>query len=306
MLLSNFEYFLTIVELKNITKASQKLYLSQPSLSQYLIKLENELGVRLFERKNNQMKLTYAGEKYLEYVNKFIEMDSQMKEEFEKIKASGHGDLSIGITLWKGAFMLHGLLPMFKKIHPNVELNIQEAGSPTLASLVASNKLEVCILNEYKRRKELHYDVLLEERLLLVCKKDNVLIQGLETSLETPAPLDIEMLANETFILPMPDQALSDIINDFFNKREFKPKKTMMSKNIDTILDLAASGMGYAFVPEMVINFCRNKNDLAFFTTDDPPMSWSVSVAHKKDRPLSDAAKDFIEITKKYYTKIAE
>ena len=304
MLLSNFEYFLTIVELRNITKASQKLYLSQPSLSQYLIKLENELGVRLFERKNNQMKLTYAGEKYLDYVNKFIEMDLQMKEEFERIKASGHGDLSIGITLWKGAYMLHGLLPIFKEIHPNVELNIQEAGSPALASLVASNKLDVCILNEYKRRKELHYDVLLEERLLLVCRKDNPLIQGLENSLEEPARFEVEKLANETFILPMPDQALSDIINDSFSNKNFKPKKTMMSKNIDTILDLAASGMGYAFVPEMVIKLCRNKNDLAFLTTDDPPMSWSVSVAHKSDRPLSEAAKDFIEITKTYYSKI--
>ena len=74
MLLSNFESFLTIAEMKSITKAAQKLYMSQPSLSQYLSKLENEIGLRLFERKNNKMELTCAGKKYLDYVNKFVEM----------------------------------------------------------------------------------------------------------------------------------------------------------------------------------------------------------------------------------------
>ena len=301
MLASNFEYFLTIVELKNITKASQKLYLSQPSLSQYLIKLENELGVRLFERKNNQMKLTYAGEKYLEYVHKFIEIDFQMKEEFKQLRTNDHGTLSIGITLWKGTYMLRDLLPLFTRDHPNVELNIQEAGSPTLGNLVSSGKLEVAILNEYKRCKDLVYDVLLKERLLLVCKKDNSLTKGLNTSLETPAVLDIEKMANETFILPMPDQALSDIINDLFRRNNFKPKKTIVSKNIETILDLAATGMGYAFVPELVIKLRRNKDDLDFLTTEAITPTWNVALAYKKDKPLSIPVQNFISLTKKYY-----
>ena len=301
MLSTNFEYFLTIAELKNITKASKKLYLSQPSLSQHLIKLENELGVRLFDRKNNQMKLTYAGEKYLEYVHKFMELDAQMTEEFRQLQTSGHGTLSIGITLWKGAYMLRDLLPIFTKRHPNVELHIQEAGSPTLASMVSGNKLEIAILNAHKRSSDLVYDVLLREPLIMVCKKDNPIVRDLQTSLDNPAILDIERLAGETFILPMPDQALSDIINDLFLRKGFKPQKTMMSKNIDTILDLAATGMGWAFVPELVIKLRACTEDLAFVAVDDSTLAWDVALVSKKDKPLSEQARDFIDITKDYY-----
>lgn len=303
MLLSKYEYFLAIAEFKNITKASEKLYLSQPSLSQYLIKLENEIGARLFERKNNQMELTYAGERYLDYVNKLVELDLQMRHEFDEIKTSGHEELLLGFTSWKGTYMLPSLLPIFLEKYPNIDLKIQEEVSSKLVDLIMNNKLDVCILNAYKYDPELVYNALLEEKLLLVCKKNNSAVKNLETSLQSPAVFDIEKLSNETFLVQAPAHVLlTEMVENFFKQKNFKPKRSIAVNNITTILDLAVSGIGFAFVPQLIVEQYKLKDELAILDAD-PPLFWTVSVTYKKDGYLSKAAKDFIDIAKAYYAK---
>lgn len=94
------EYFLTIAQEKNISKAAEKLFISQPSLSKFLIGLEKETGHKLFLRNRNQLEITEEGKIYLKYAKKFLSLENRMIQELSSRRAKDSSKLSLGITPW--------------------------------------------------------------------------------------------------------------------------------------------------------------------------------------------------------------
>ena len=103
MVLHNYEYFVAIVDEGSLTKAAEHLYVSQPSLSQYLKRLEANLGVELFDRSASPLRLTYTGERYYQYVLQMMKLDENIRREFQDIKNQTSGRLRLGVALWRGA-----------------------------------------------------------------------------------------------------------------------------------------------------------------------------------------------------------
>ena len=94
----NYDYFLTIVKMGNLTRAADALYITQSSLSKYLSRLEADLNIQLFDRSSSPMVLTYAGHLYLEYVNRLLAMDSRLQAEFDEVRSETRGETTFGIT----------------------------------------------------------------------------------------------------------------------------------------------------------------------------------------------------------------
>ena len=103
MVFRNYEYFVSIVEAGSLTKAAERLYVSQPSLSQYLKRLETNLGVELFDRSTSPLRLTYTGERYYQYVLQLMKLDENVRREFQDIQNQISGRLRIGVALWAPA-----------------------------------------------------------------------------------------------------------------------------------------------------------------------------------------------------------
>lgn len=95
MVLHNYEYFVAIVDEGSLTKAAEHLYVSQPSLSQYLKRLEANLGVELFDRSASPLRLTYTGERYYQYVLQMMKLDENIRREFQDIKNQTSGRLRL-------------------------------------------------------------------------------------------------------------------------------------------------------------------------------------------------------------------
>ena len=110
MIFKNYEYFLTIAEEGNISSAARKLFVSQPSLSQYLKRLETNLGVELFDHTRYPLQLTYAGERYLAYVQDLFNLDRRMQQEFSDITQNRRGKIRLGIAYWRGSNVLPQVL----------------------------------------------------------------------------------------------------------------------------------------------------------------------------------------------------
>lgn len=103
MVFRNYEYFAAIVEAGSLTRAAEQLYISQPSLSQYVKRLEANLGVELFDRSTSPLRLTYTGERYYQYVLQLMKLDENVRREFQDIKNQTSGRLRLGVALWRGA-----------------------------------------------------------------------------------------------------------------------------------------------------------------------------------------------------------
>ena len=106
MYVKNPEYFLTVARERSISKAAEKLYLSQPYLSQCIARLERELGLRLFDRSHSPLTLTEAGELYLSYLEKMGSLSGSFESQLQVLKDGGVKTLNVGMTLWRGSVLL--------------------------------------------------------------------------------------------------------------------------------------------------------------------------------------------------------
>lgn len=298
----NYSYFLTIAELRNLSKAAEKLYVSQPSLSQYLNRLENELGIKLFDRSKSPLRLTYAGEKYLEHIKKTLEMNRQILAELDDIKMNYRGKLKIGINTQRGAYMLPDIIPIFRSQFPNIELELREGSSDYLESLILKDEIDFCFLNLTNYSDHFSYEHLMHEKIFLAAYKNHPIVKDISTSIENPTNVDLSIFKDQPFISLMKTQNLSTLVNNLFGKYGLKQNIAIETSNLTTAMNLVSANAGYfTFVPEVYAKHSLNVDRLSFFTVDTPELFWPLNIVYKKDAYLSKAALNFLAITKEIF-----
>ena len=139
MFVKNPEYFITIANERSISKSAEKLYLSQPYLSQYLAKLEANLGVTLLDRSHTPLRLMPAGELFLAYLESQRYLDRQLEDDLRQLQDHRQQTLHIGVATWRGSILLPDLLPAFSQRCPDVKVVLHELPAPQLGELVADN-----------------------------------------------------------------------------------------------------------------------------------------------------------------------
>ena len=303
MLSRDIDYFLAILDAGSISKAAALMYISQPSLSQFLFRLEDRLGVQLFDRSKTPWTLTDFGKSYAEYATSVKRMETWLSEEFISIRNGGQirQSISIGIPQWKGAIFLPDILMAFSNHFPAVSLDIHEEYADTLREQLINGEIDMAIMNATLYDKHMVLEKLFDERILLAVSKSMPAVQGIETSFEKPACIDMKILADQRFIMPHSDLTLAREVKNYLAKHAIYPRRSVTVKNILTSMNLAAIGYGCAVVPEIGADMCARFNDLAFFEIDEPPLTWSAFIAYRVQTPLSPAAKLFLDSTKNWF-----
>ena len=115
MIYSKYKYIAAVAELRSISKAAQKLYISQPALTRIVMNIEEELGTPLFNRAALPIQLTYAGERYLEEARRVLAIDSSLRRELQEISEMKRGLLKIGTNYAASNLWLPHILPVFRR-----------------------------------------------------------------------------------------------------------------------------------------------------------------------------------------------
>ncbi|MEE3377995.1 MAG: LysR family transcriptional regulator, partial [Lachnospiraceae bacterium] len=122
-------YIAAIAKYQNITKAAESLYVTQPTLSKFLMATEDALGQKLFRKLGHKYVPTYAGERYLDYAKRILNLKNDLDTEMADIMKRDVGVLNVAFPRMRCTYMLPKSLPAFKKLHPNVQVNILEGTS---------------------------------------------------------------------------------------------------------------------------------------------------------------------------------
>ena len=291
-----YEYVLTIAEERNFSRAAKRLFISQPSLSQYINRLENQLGVTLFDRSVSPLTLTYAGELYIETANKIIALTNQLQKKYDDIKSLKAGRLNIGLTPSKANYPLPMLLPVFKKKYPDIEVMITEESSSELEIKLTKGLIDVCILNLPIKNDDIEYEEILDEKILLAAPPS---FRSDISKNETKYPqIEIDEIKNENFILLKSGQRIRQIADTVFSNNSIKPKIILETRSIETSLRLCAVGMGFCFVPESAALSFAAAPIPKFFSVNDPPLKWTLAIAYRKNAYHTKASLAFAEIAK--------
>lgn len=295
-------YVKTIAEEKSISKASRKLYISQPSLSQAIHRIEESLGTPLFTRTNGGLLLTFAGERYYKLASKVLRMYEDFKIEISDINNMKTGRINIGITNHLGTYVLPLIIPKFKHICPFIDIYVIEKNSTELEKALLSGEVDFAIMHEPKKLNyaQIDYVPLIKDPFLLAMSLDNPLAEyGQHLPGYEYPKIDFNLITNEPFIMLNKEQRIRHITDMVFENANIEPNITLTVKNFETAKRLAANGVGLTFIPLQYSTISAQEFPPAYFFIDESyEAEWNMCIATMKNAFLSKADILFLDMIK--------
>lgn len=286
MELRQLNYVIQIAIEKNFSRAAEKLHIAQPSLSQQLSKLEQEIGVLLFRRTTNSVELTQAGQVFVNKSQSILDAVEQLKQEMDDMAQMRRGRLVVGTLPITGSHILPLVLPVFGAQYPQIEVVLVEDTTAKLEQLTASGGTDLSLLSLPLIDNSLAFEPFLEEEICLAVPPQHPLAR-------VEGPVDISELKEEPFIGLKRGQGFRQITVELCEQSGFSPQIVFESSNMETIQSLVAGGMGIAFVPHMLTRVKGSEFAPAYIPLIQRPTRTLV-VASRKGRYLSKAADAFI------------
>ena len=249
---TNLLYFLTVADELSLSKAAQKLYISQQSLSGHISRLEKEFGVPLFER-YPKMKLTYAGVCTEKLARQILALNQQMHTQIEDIANERKGQLRIGIaTRVCGRIVLPQVLPQYHNLYPDVELHLDTGLTGNLINKLQDGNLDIIIGVDGSEWANVSSFELYQERFCVIVP--HTVMRNLfpvNTIAVTRAfeenGADISAFKNAPFLMMAPGKRVRTIADKLFIKAGFSPNIILQSADLDTLFPLCTSGLGIMF-----------------------------------------------------------
>lgn len=260
-------YVCVLAECGNITKAAERLFISQPALSIYIGNLEKMLGIKLFERSGRKFSLTYAGELYVEKARRMLELKKEFDEALSELLDNRRGRIRLGIQLRRESWLLPPVLSKFQKEFPDIEVVIREGTMHELRELLEAYELDLVLMNEAALWKEMEYQILFEEELLIAVPQIHPLNEKAEyVPGSRYRSLDLRWLEGETLILQKPNQSIRADVDAALKEAGVHPMKTVVIRNIETAIQMAAEGLGIAFNRESYANNMKYMKRVNYYT----------------------------------------
>ncbi len=250
--LRHLHYFITVAEELHFSRAAQRLHISQPPLSQQIQSLEEELGVKLFERTKRQVQITEAGKAFLERSYLVLAQLEQAIEVTQRIGRGEIGQVAIGFVDSAMYTLLPEILRVFRGQFPAVELQLHELTTTQQIQALHHKQIDIGIVRSAISEPGLSVECLLPESLVLALPETHPLSAQAQVSLST--------LADEFFILfpaKMGPVFYEQIIHSC-EQAGFRPKVAQEAVQMQTIVGLVAAGLGIAIVPASLQNFHRS------------------------------------------------
>jgi LysR family hydrogen peroxide-inducible transcriptional activator len=243
MELHQLRYFIAVVRTKNFSRAAEQCHVAQPSLSQQIMKLEDELGEKLFERTKREVALTPAGGLLTAHAERVLQEVESACHNVREMRGLVRGRVTLGVLPTIAPYFLPPRLRAFAAKFPAVEVVVHEDTTDQLAAALLAKEVDLAIVSLPVERVGLVAEEFFEEKLLVALPAGHRLARKRQLTLD-----DLE---REAFILMKEGHCLAGQALQFCRLKGFAPRVSFRSAQIETVLAFVAKGWGISIVPEM-------------------------------------------------------
>lgn len=302
--LRDYSYVNAIVKYQNITKAAESLYITQPTLSKFLINLERELGQPLFKRIGHRYIPTYAGERYIEAGTRILVIKNELDAELSDIIKKNIGVLNVGFPTMRLSYFLPYVLPKFKSLYPNIKVNIFEGFSSHLDTLTLNGEIDVSFSTmPQTTTPQLTYETLGTEEILICVPKGHPIRRfAISTDCRSYPSLDPKYLQDEQLLCLMKGQRTREFTDSFLKTRKLVFKNIMYSSNIRAIVNLVAMGYGITFMFEPHILQTNLLDSIDLYHVLPESLMHDFVVVRREGSYIPQYMRDFINLAKEAET----
>lgn len=292
----SMNYICTIAKCQTISKAAEELYISQPSLSLYLKKLESELNLKLFERINKKMYPTYAGKKYIEYAQSILQLNNRLNVEMISLANYKTGRLSIGSTHTRTSYILRDLLPIFQRRYPDFIIEIKEGTHEQLVHMLDSHLIDFAFYTTYELDNQHVYYHLMNEEIVLCASAERNYGQLARKKEGFSYPwIDIRDIQNDVFLMVPEVWRAGQIARKHIQVAKIKPR-IMEFEVVQTAVALAGNGLGVSFCSDIMVRRGVFVHTPEYFSIGDTPYTVDFVLAHRNNFVLTPPLQEFINL----------
>lgn len=305
-------YVYEVYKERSFSRAAANLYISQPSLSARIIKIEEEIGMPIFDRSTSPIKLTEFGTHYISAIEEIMRIESGVENRVNDINTLHSGELSLGASNVFAAYVLPPIIAEFRRIFPDVKVKLVEGNTQTLEQMMAINDLDIVIDNN--RYDEDLYDCenYAEEQILLAaprclseCKaarkyelSDSCIRRGEYPESEC-MPLPLSLFGTAPFIMLTQGNDTRIRGEKMCREAGFRPRIAIEVNQQATSYMIATSGMGCTFVSDTVVMRLPMQDSMAYYKLASPSARRSVCFYSKKHKRKTRAMLEFIKLISK-------
>ena len=252
----SIDYILMTAQERSMSKAADKLHISQQTLSAHIASVEQELGCKLFIR-HIPLKLTYAGKEFIANALPIQTQVKKLQRTFDEITGNEKGMLKIGITDNRDKIVLLPIILAFQRVHPGVEIKVIENANEILIKKLVNGEIDICISDFSIHHPSIKQLDLYQERIVFVIQRKlfyKLFGKNSETVLR-----DIQENANYMHFQKCPlllgheQDICGKFTRQLLSSLEIQPEIKVEAENIALILGLAANGLGGCFCPEIIV-----------------------------------------------------
>lgn len=281
-------YFQAVAKHKSLTKASEELNLSQPALSRSILRLEEEIGVPLFERKSRGIVLNQYGKVFLESANHAISEMKETKQKIHDMVDPYHGTISLAFIQTLGSSFVPDLISDFKKEFPNIQFQLSQNISSEILKEIEVANIDIGFCSPLEPHENLcSIPVLAEEMFLIVPAAHRLAGKNL---------VNLNEVADDPFIFFKPQTALHDLIQNLCIEAGFLPRKVFEGYEERTVSDLVGANLGVAIVPP-IPNLDEGK--ISMIRVQSPKCFRVIQMVWRINGYMSPAVKVFKEFVEK-------
>ena len=282
--LKRFEYTLALAECKNFSQAAAKLGISQSSLSQYIQKIEKEIGVLLFERSTSSLKLTQFGEIYIKGARKIVDEYSGILDNIADADSGASGTVRIGISPSRAPFLLPYIVEQFKAIYPNITLKFFESKSKDIIKNLIDGTIDFAytVAGEPEDDSELLVNCITSEEFMLVCSKNSPLMNKAVNDV-----VDFSSVKGLPFIVLEDDQLLTTEFYKLCKKSSVTPNASISVSEISTAIAFVQKNLGVMLLPSSYRYYGNLEKELSFLSIKQGSSKRNISIVYRKDKYIN-------------------
>ena len=282
-------YFVEVVKQGSMTKASEKLFIAQPTISKTIKNLEDELQLILFDRSKKSLKLTDAGKIFFEQCNEIVNLYKDLPVVMDNLLGVKTGHLKIGLSPIMNVKKLIKILADFHNCYPNITYELIENGGKTIEQSIRIDELDVGITALPVDDRLFQSFPFYEEELKLVVNKNHPLADKEKVSLI--------QLENEGFILFNENFYLNDIITDSCKRAGFIPHIVSKISQWNSIEQMIIAQIGIGILPKSIIEMLSD--DVRSVSIESPSIVWQLGVIWKNNKYMNFVTKEWLHFMQK-------
>ena len=277
-----------LAQIRYFSQVAEKLNISQPALSKHIRNLEEELGVRLFDRDTTPLTLTAAGEQFVRQAEELLYKEDRLKKTMERYRSGEAGCLDIGVSPFRVQHLMPLMLKKFKLRYPGVRVCLHEPTSDKLKKEVAEGKYDFAIVNLPVDESVLDVTPMAKEKMVLA-----IPVAMLDKLPALPAgdlpEIDLSHCGHLPFVAPRQTQELRQHFDKLFARAGVHPDITVEVTGLASAWAMANAGLGAALLPLQFVSDENTKAVKLFLVGDSVSLRQPVIVT-RRGNPVSEAA----------------